>query len=245
MANYAQLKNLFRRVIPYTDDVARKAASYGNGVIDYTDDIANLASSVDDLPKIMQSVSGNAVDFIDDTTMSINGKPFHVPDVEGGFGLQKHLDNTKLRMLANQSGLSDPKAVADSLIDYVDSNPVPLTRRGERAFDNLSYADSIRLADVPGTGTFKASPYTQMSPDTYALGDVTLTKEGYATPPHTYPKYSGDYTYMSNDGARTVPINDLVAQDGSSAGTFSLRPHKNTALGRWFANAVPNYKWQI
>lgn len=247
MANYGQLKNLFRRIIPYTDDIARNAAAYGDNVISYADDIANLADSADGLPQIMKSLSGNAVDFVDDSVVSINGKSFHVPDVEGSSGLQRHLNNTKRRILANQSGLGNPKAVADSLSDYIDRNPTaPVTRVGTRALDNLAYADNVRLVDMPSVyATSKKSPYAQIAPDTYTLGDVSLTKEGYATPSHTYPKYSGDYTYMSNDGGLTLPIRDLVMQDGSSAGSLSLRPHKNTALGRWFANTVPNYKWQI
>ena len=194
----------------------------------------------------MKSLSGNAVDFVDDSVISINGKSFHVPDVKSNFGPQNHLDNTKLRMIANQSGLGDPKAVADSLVDYVDRNPkIDLTRRGERAFGDLSFADNTRLADVPNVATSKVSPKSYVSSDTYTLGDVAFTRESYSTPSHAYPRYSGDYTYMSNDGNLTLPINDLVVQDGSSAGNFSLRPHKNTALGRWFANTVPKYKWQI
>lgn len=246
MANYTQLKNLFRRVIPYTDDIARNAAAYGDHIINYADDIANLADSVDNLPQIMRSLSGNAVDFVDDSVISINGKSFHVPDVKSGFGPPEHLNNIKLRMIANQSGLGNPKAVADSLVDYVDRNPkIDLTFRGNRAFQDLSYADNVRLIDMPNVATYKTSPKAYVSPDTYTLGDVAFTKESYSTPSHAYPRYSGDYTYMSNDGNLTLPISDLVVQDGSSAGNLSLRPHKNTALGRWFANNVPNYKWQI
>lgn len=235
--NAKNLKTLFRNLAPYADDVAKGVAKYG-------DDAARLAGNIGtdvarysnnfDTGDVLKTLNrkGSVSDLGDDF-VKLGQKEFHYPIGDSA------QDALKGRLLAKRTGL-------DSIGDYVsnlDEN-VPLdTAMSPAAMDALSGSlhelRTVPLSDLPSTpsGATAANAVNSMvNPTTYVLGDASVTKgRGYDIP-HTYPKYSGDFTYMSDNAGYELPLSELVI-DSSDKAPLHIRPHKNTALYRWFDEA--------
>lgn len=286
----SNLKNLFRKLIPYADDVAKGVANYG-------DDAAKLvANKGDDALR--------AVDKVDDALPFVGTRP----SVRNSYDVKRFWDNGDVVSI-NGRAFQDP---SDALIpyhqtygDYLDRledyGVAPISFEsyvGRKGVENLT-KENILQNYIEGSRTYDALagfdltvPTAQQrlkddllykrSPASLDVRDIPKLpavvpnghvwerwgKEDVAKRLHVYdspywggfPKtteYLGDVVGDLGEGLvpdfpqtsvkiPELPTSQLVAQTPKygvwdDLHVVGLRPHKNTALGRWFAKNLPNY----
>lgn len=237
--NSAALKGLFSKLKPaakavanYGDDVAKAATTYGDdvarAVANYGDDLGSLAKyTPQDFDNIgalapanidndfLDAVWDDSKNFnLDSPGLNIRGKQFHWPN---GNSPQ---DQLKARLMDARS----PAAW-----DVRDVSPLPSVVEGSmdasQALDNFTELGGF-WGGVPST--------------TSVLGDV---RGSIAAEDIVPGGVAGTFVQTPE-----LPTKGLVMQDTTGLGTgyldeFGLRPHKNTALGKWFEKQVPSYRW--
>jgi hypothetical protein len=230
--NAKNLKNLFKRLAPYADDVVR-SADVSKGLVNAADvgtDLARYSGNfkTDDVLDIVNAYSKTPVTGLGDDFVELGGKMFHYP-----VGNTPQ-DLLKGQLLSKQAGLDSFGDIARALDDTVPLTSAPMSQSAMDAVaESLDDLNSMSLADMASTpaGSVAAKNF-RVSPDTYVLGDARVTRD----PSHLYPNYKGEFAYLSDDASYTQPLKDLVLDSPDGVG-LSIRPHKNTALGRWFDRA--------
>lgn len=237
--NPKTLKSLFKNLVPYADDVVKGVAKYGDDAAsmasNYGTDLARYAKNfeLDDILKTVNTRAKTPITGLGDDFVELGGKAIHYPT--GGSAQ----DALKGRLLANRTGLSDLSRTASDLNDLVPlENPpmsVTLMERMSDEFASLGTMPLSEMASTPSGASSARTANTFVRPSTYALGDVSITHPR-AGVPHIYPKYSGEFTYLSDDAGYELPLSELVL-DSSINSPIHVRPHKNTALYRWYDKA--------
>lgn len=235
--NLAALKGLFSKLKPaaktianYGDDVAGAIAKYGDDVargVDYVDDFGIRYTNMQDLDNIGAAAPANIEnEFLDavwddpgpispeSSGLNIRGKTFHWPT-----------DNTP------QSQLKKRLMEARSPADWVERPPLPSTVEG-----------SIDASEVLDWFTEPGGPWGGVPRTTRVIGDVR--GDLFSTGDGIVPGGIAG-TFVDTPA---LPTTGMVMQDTTGLGIgygdeFGLRPHKNTALGRWFDKQVPDYRW--
>lgn len=233
------IKILFGKLVPYADDVAKGVAKYGDDASlvagNIGTDLARYSRNFnpDDVLNTLNRRANIGVSDLGDDFVKLGQQTFHYP-----IGNSSQ-DTLKGRLLAKRTGLN---SVSDFVTDLDDNIPLD-TAMSPSAMDMLSGSlkelGTVPLSDLPSTPSGAASAQavnSMVKPTTYGLGDASVTKYSGHDAPHTYPKYSGDFTYMSDDASYELPLSGLVL-DSSNKAPLHIRPHKNTALYRWFDEA--------
>lgn len=257
--NLAALKGLFSKLKP----AAKAVANYG-------DDVAGVVANYgDDAAKALTTYGDDAMRFVNEVDEHLI--PYNQYDsiVQHG-AVPGKLD--KLLGTSKYSDVFDGKASHDGLIDLNLESP-GLNIRGKtfhwptgnspqdqlkaRLMEARSPADWIERPPLPSTveGSVDASealdwftepggPWGGVPRTTRVIGDVRgdLFSTGDGIVPGGI---AGTYVDVP-----ALPTKGLVMQDTTGLGIgyldeFGLRPHKNTALGKWFSKQVPAYRWDI
>lgn len=240
------IKALFGKLAPYADDVARGVANYGDdvarAVTPYVDDAAGLIAdnagraamspellsdskldfvdALSDSPLFKRAGSSYADDVADDTarilrymnTQSAYGSyPYHKyqssPPIRNALSATEYYDRGIPTMVLPKDG------VIKKAYDYAAGN-LPESAKSRELFDLLFNA--TESAPIVGTN------YT--APDVSALGRSAME----------FDPYTGDVTSVKPLlGSVRLPSSLSADQLVIETPDF-IRPHKNTALGRWF-----------
>lgn len=248
-ALFSKLKPAAKAIAPMTDDIARLGANYGddaarlvanygddaaNAVVNYGDDALAIAGMADDLTPSMKLAKSNysqlngldkrILDYGLSPGYSVNGRDI-IRFTNRDLGIDGKLyhyptgngtvtDRTKARIMDNLSGLQP-------LLDSLNSNnryphEVPnsdfMQLLNMLAFKPSGVSSSIVGPDSSWLGTAYADP------DGLTLHNVLTDREGFPT--------------------RTLVDNWAIVGDNSLLG--ERRPHLNTALGRWYTQALKN-----
>ena len=224
--NLAALKGLFSKLKPaakavanYSDDIARGVANYGDdiaGVVaNYGDDAAKaLTTYGDDVARNIDFVDASGNLNLESPGLNIRGKQFHWPT---GNSSQDRL----------KASLMDARSPASW--DVRDISPLPSV-----------VEDSMDASQALDNFTEIGGPWGGVPSTTSVLGDV----RGNIGVDDIVPGgVAGTFVQTPE-----LPTKDLVMQDTTGFGLgyldeFGLRPHKNTALGKWFEKQVPSYRW--
>lgn len=209
--NLSVLKGLFSRLKPAATTIANYGDDVANAVVNYSDDAAKALTTYGD-------DVARGVELVDSGSLSlaspgldIRGKRFHWPTDSSP---QSQL---KVRLMDARS----PAAW-----DVRDISPLPSVM--ESSMDASQALDNFTELG----GFWEGVPST-----TGVLGDVrgSIAKESIV------PAGIGTSIEIPE-----IPTSGLVMQNASEyapglPGSFGLRPHKNTALGRWFEKQVPYF----
>lgn len=249
-ALFSKLKPAAKAIAPVTDDAARLVANYGDdvarGVANYGDDVANavanygddalaVANKLDDLTPNMSLAKSNYSQLSDEGKMlldlglspgfSKNGRDV-MTFANGDLGIDGKLfhypdnlatrsDFTKARIMDDISGLT---GLTDSL-----KNNFPNYEPNSDSLRALNSVALTRGSDPMLTGN-----------DSAWLGFSDLTDDGVNFRKVIYDK-------------ERFPLKGLVddwTESSTRKGTFlgERRPHRNTALGRWYGQAIDDPK---
>lgn len=184
-------------------------------VANYGDDAAKaLTTYGDDVARGIGLVDDSVIPNLESPGLNIRGKTFHWPT-----------DNTPQAQLKTK--LMDARSPA--AWDVRDVLPLPSVVEGSmdasQALDNFTEIGGP-WGGVPSTTSVLGDVRGNIGVDDIVPGGVTGT---FVQTPE-------------------LPTKDLVMQDTTGLGIgyldeFGLRPHKNTALGKWFEKQVPSYRW--
>lgn len=204
-------------------------AGVASGAIDYVDDFGIRYRTMQDLDNIGRALPVDVEsDFLDavyddpghvtleSPGLDIHGKKFHWPT-----------DNSPQSQL--KARLMDKRSPA--AWDVRDISPLPSAVEGSidasQAFDNFTKPGGF-WGGVPSTTSVLGDVRGSIAAEDIVPGGIAST---YVQVPE-------------------IPTAGLVMQDTTGLGVgyldeFGLRPHKNTALGKWFAKQVPSYRWDV
>lgn len=204
------IKALFGKLVPYTDDIAKGVANYG-------DDAARLiANNADDAARLATNYGDDVADDVARLSAYVskhNAKSLDIPLPVKTALQASEPDSLGFSNVPNQGVLS-------KLHDRLDDLPIsPYNRyKADRTFYNAVDNAGWRGNTVPNVS------YTnQLGPQSLHFADVGGGP--------------GDVWYEFDPGTVGVPD---IPRSGLVSTSKELRPHKNTALGRWYANAINN-----
>lgn len=214
------IKALFGKLAPYADDVAKGVANYG-------DDAARIiANNADDAAKIIANQGDDVARAVTPAFRNFDDLIPELREARGGFGPSATVKNpaaqlaAKERILDRRSGLEDLANSMNANNVFPHTVPEPIASEALQAISH--YSDY----NIPHTTSW--------------LGDVMYDDRvgGYA------PFFGGSASAVSE-----TPMSQLVFQIGNHLEPYGrpsagVRPHKNTRLGKWFAENHPEWDWR-
>ena len=221
------LKRLFGKLVKnYGDDAAKLVATKG-------DDVARAAAKSDLAPwDFSKSFDDYGLD--DALPFGTNAYGQTVIPLPGGSGAK--IDGKTFHY---PTRYSSQNALKEKLLD---KRIGVATRPEAPKLSNISeYAD----------------PDFSFPTTTSVLGDAVLEHSWVPTAYDDILDYAGSsvapYDVFNQTLANPISTSGMVIQtpevlngiSHSDDGAFGLRPHRNTALGRWFAKNNPNYGWDV
>lgn len=243
------IKALFSKLAPYVDDVAKGVANYGDdvarGVATYGDDIAKgVANYGDDVLALANVVGGvtSAPDFDDLIPELRKARSGSVPPdfdpllpehrkTYGNFMPPATVRDPEAQ-LATKTNLVANRLLSNAGL-ALDMEPTAFVK-------NPKTPRVLEPATDAATHSLASYSYGKLPTTTQWLGDVA---------------YNWDlrkYTPASVGSAMSIPrtpMSQLVMQhngayDPDGIPTTGIRPHKNTRLGKWFAENNPDWDWR-
>ena len=236
----AKLPGLFAKLLGnYGDDIARGVANYGDDVLgavaNYGDDAARaVANYGDDVAGLVADNAGRAV-------MSPELLSDDFLDIVDDFANHTPYDPTDL--------FPEPSETPGT----VDLGTGKLFHFGEHGTPEGDLKNSIlskHLEKIDPTYPRSITPTASPSEVPQDFGKLYSFEDYVNFPEQT--NFLGDVTMqaqMPSDSVFTLPLKNpidtsqLVLQNPESSqyGIVGLRPHNNTALGRWFRKQRPDY----
>lgn len=260
------LKSFFAKLLGKTDDVAKLAATYGDdvaeGVVRYGDDVSGLvADNAGRAAMSPELLSDNFLDAVDDYT-NHTSRFVNIPEslgkgtpYEGGVIVSP---DDPLWKYGDDIVDDDFFPSFDKSIAYVGDKPFTFAEgTGSQALLKNSLLSKYQnpvddVRDVVDNPFLRKQPSVMWSEwdepyldsdevfhfpaQTNYLGDV-LVDNGSIDSGLSY-----DFLRLKNP----IDTSQLVVQSPTygavqMGGDVGLRPHNNTALGRWFRKKMPNY----
>ena len=231
----ASLAKFFKKAAPLADDIA-------GAIVNYGDDAARLAAN-----------------YGDDVLEAVGKSNFAPWDLSKDF--DSYGPDDVLPFGTNSYGqtvipLGNAGAIIDGKTFHYPTKYSPQNALKEKLLDKrigvATRPESPKLSNI----SEYADPDFTFPTTTSVLGDAIL-EHSWAPTEYDFLDYAGSsiapYDVFNQSLANPISTSGMVIQtpevlngiSHSDDGAFGLRPHRNTALGRWFAKNNPNYGWDV
>jgi hypothetical protein len=224
---FSKLKPAAKAVAPVTDDVAKAVANYGDDALKAVDKIDDVVSPWD----FSKSFDDYGPD--DLLPIAINDYGQIIEHHPGGAKIDGKVFNYPTRY-------SPQNAFKKKLLD---KRIGAATRPEALKISNISEYPNPDFT-FPKTTSVLGDAVLEHSWKPNAYDDDILDHVGSSVQPYDVFNQSLEKP-ISTSGMVIQTPEVLNGIEHSDDGAFGLRPHRNTALGRWFAKNNPNYGWDI